>query len=194
MFVGIAAALCGVMWWATGGATESGTPTVAVGRIETIDVPVQQRDAACESIDGSNWMPREWVAVSDDRLDNMRGGFDFPSGLQVSFGISRAAYVNGNLVATTNFYIPDIANMTAQQAEMLANANAGSLIQNGAGNVVQAGALPALTGALIQNTLNNQSIQALSTLNISVNTLSAFKNSNILSTLTGALATSVLGR
>jgi hypothetical protein len=171
---GIAMAMCGVMWWASGSALES--------------------DAASRSHDGSNWMPTEWVAVSNDRLDNMRGGFDLPAGPQVSFGISRAAYVNGNLVTTTSFNIPNIGNMTTQQAQMLANATAGALIQNGAGNAVQGAALPGLTGAVIQNSLNDQQIRALTTINVSVDTLSAFKNMNTLSTLTNALTMPVLRR
>lgn len=196
VLAGIAIAACGLAWWAAGGALERESPTMTVGRIVPIDASdPQQHDMVSRSDDGSNWMPREeWVAVSNDRLDHMRGGFALPSGLQVSFGISRAAYVNGNLVATTNFNIPDVANMTTQQAQMLANLSAGTVIQNGPGNMVQAGALPGLTGAVIQNSLNDQQIKALTLINVSVNTLSAFKNMNTLSTLTGALTTPVLRR
>jgi hypothetical protein len=193
MLAGVATAACG-LWWAAGSALGSESPPVAIGRIVPIGASDPQHDMVSRSDDGLNWMPKEWVAVSNDRLDNMRGGFDLQPGLQVSFGISRAAYVNGNLVATTNFNIPDVANMTTQQAQMLANVNAGTLIQNGPGNVVQAGALPGITGAVIQNSLNDQQIKALTSINVSVNTLSAFKNMNTLATLTGALTMPVLGR
>ncbi|MGU7785186.1 hypothetical protein [Burkholderia sp. PU8-34] len=134
------------------------------------------------------------VALTDARLDAMRGGFDLPGGLQVSFGVSRVAFVNGNLVATTNINIPDISQITAQQAQALAAANVGALIQVGPGNAAQPGALPALTGAVIQNTLDNQRIQALTTINTSVNTLSTFKNLNIMSTLNNALIGVLPGR
>jgi len=140
------------------------------------------------------WTSADLVAVPEHQLDEMRGGFELPTGLMVSFGISRAAFVNGNLVAQTNFNIPDIANMTAQQAQMLANANTGSLIQVGPHNSVQQGALPGLTGAVIQNTLSNQQIQALTTINTSVNSLGAFKAMNFLSTLNSALAGAVRPR
>ncbi|HXZ08696.1 MAG TPA: hypothetical protein VEI25_11615, partial [Paraburkholderia sp.] len=93
------------------------------------------------------WSSPDLVAVNEDRLDNMRGGFDLPSGLVVSFGISRAAFVNGNLVSSTSFNIPNIAQMTPQQAQMLASANNGALIQNGLNNTVQPGGLPGVTGA-----------------------------------------------
>jgi hypothetical protein len=141
-----------------------------------------------------NWSTPDKLAISDERLDKMRGGFDLSSGLKVSFGISRMVVVNGSLVTTTSFNIPDIANISAQQAQQLASVNAGSLIQNGPGNVVQPGALPSLSGAVIQNTLNNQNIQALTTINTTVNSLSMFKNSNIDATLGGALTNAVRPR
>ncbi|HVE09158.1 MAG TPA: hypothetical protein VNE00_18030 [Paraburkholderia sp.] len=141
-----------------------------------------------------NWSRPAQLALSDERLDTMRGGFDLSSGLKVSFGISRMVVVNGNLVTTTSFNIPDIANITAQQAQTLASVNAGALLQNGPGNVVQGGALPSLSGAVIQNSLNNQNIQALTTINTTVNSLSMFKSFNIGTTLNSALTSAVRGR
>jgi hypothetical protein len=124
----------------------------------------------------------------------MRGGFDGGSGLVVSFGITREAFVNGNLVTSTSFNIPNIAQMTPQQAQMLANANAGALIQNGLNNTVQPGGLPGVTGAVIQNTLSNQQIQALTTINTTVNSLAAFKSLNLGQTLNSALLSAVRPR
>ncbi|QVN20145.1 hypothetical protein [Burkholderia pyrrocinia] len=141
-----------------------------------------------------NWPAAGAIALSDARLDAMRGGFDLPSGLKVSFGVSRVAFVNGNLVTTTSFNIPDISHITAQQAQALAAANAGALIQVGAANAAQPAALPALTGAVIQNTLNNQQIQAMTTINTTVNTLSTFKNLNVMQTLNNALIGALPGR
>ncbi|WP_133646037.1 hypothetical protein [Paraburkholderia flava] len=142
--------------------------------------------------DDPRWPSRTTtIALSEDRLDAMRGGFDMPSGLKVSFGISRVAYVNGNLVTTTSVNIPDVSAITAQQAQALIAANAGALVQVGHGNVVQAGALPALTGSVLQNSLSNQQIQAMTTIDTSVNSLSLFKGMNVMSTLTGALASAV---
>ncbi|MBY4724437.1 MULTISPECIES: hypothetical protein [Burkholderia] len=141
-----------------------------------------------------NWAATGAIALSDTRLDAMRGGFDMPSGLKISFGVSRVAFVDGTLVTTTSFNIPDISHITAQQAQALAAANAGALIQVGAGNAAQPAALPALTGAVIQNTLNNQQIQALTTINTTVNTLATFKNLNVMSTLNHALLGALPGR
>jgi hypothetical protein len=140
------------------------------------------------------WAGQVAVALSEERLDAMRGGFDLPNGLKVSFGLSRVAFVNGNMVATTTLNIPDVSQMTAQQAQALATANMGSLIQVGSGNAVQAGALPPLAGSVIQNTLNNQHIQALTTIDTSVNTLSLFKSMNLMSTINDALTSAVRGK
>jgi hypothetical protein len=174
------------------------TPTTdAPADVHTLSSAVEltmAKDAAHLDDADPAWASADLVAVPEHQLDEMRGGFDLPSGLVVSFGISRAAFVNGNLVAQTSFNIPDIANMTAQQAQMLANANAGSLIQVGPHNTVQQGALPGLTGAVIQNTLSNQQIQALTTINTSVNSLGAFKAMNFLSTLNSALTGAVSPR
>lgn len=155
--------------------------------------PVAPRAAQTDDADPA-WASADLVAVNDNRLDNMRGGFDLPSGLVVSFGISREAFVNGNLVASTSFNIPNIAQMTPQQAQMLANANTGALIQTGLNNTVQPGALPGLTGAVIQNTLSNQQIQALTTINTTVNSLGAFKALNLGQTLNSALLSAVRPR
>lgn len=155
--------------------------------------PVAPRAAQTDDADPA-WASADLVAVNNDRLDNMRGGFDLPSGLVVSFGISREAFVNGNLVASTSFNIPNIAQMTPQQAQMLANANTGALIQTGLNNTVQPGALPGLTGAVIQNTLSNQQIQALTTINTTVNSLGAFKALNLGQTLNSALLSAVRPR
>ncbi|CAB3796163.1 hypothetical protein GCM10011400_17510 [Paraburkholderia caffeinilytica] len=155
--------------------------------------PVAQHAAHADDADPA-WASADLVAVNDNRLDDLRGGFDLPSGLVVSFGISREAFVNGNLVASTSFNIPNIAQMTPQQAQMLANANTGALIQTGLNNTVQPGALPGLTGAVIQNTLSNQQIQALTTINTTVNSLGAFKALNLGQTLNSALLSAVRPR
>ena len=154
--------------------------------------PASSNDEPAQS--AHTWAGQVAVALSEERLDAMRGGFDLPNGLKVSFGLSRVAFVNGNMVATTTLNIPDVSRITAQQAQVLAAANMGALIQVGSGNAVQAGALPPLAGSVIQNTLNNQHIQALTTIDTSVNTLSLFKSMNLMSTINDALTSAVRGK
>jgi len=187
----------------------------------------------------------DWAPVGNDKLDAVRGGFDLGSGLIASLGIQQVAYINGNLVVSTNINIPNVANITSQQATALASVlNTVNVIQNGPGNTfnpsssgqnsvavtAQSSAAAAMqsnvdattpnsppsaaqnttaateqniaaaTGqsiaaamgqdtaaaTVIQNTLNNQAIHSLTTLNISVNTLDALRNMNLQSTLQAA--------
>ncbi|RKP56341.1 hypothetical protein D7S86_08040 [Pararobbsia silviterrae] len=139
----------------------------------------------------------EWTEarVSDANLDTMRGGFDIGDGLQVAFGIERAVFVNGQLVTTTSFNIPNIAQMTVPQAQMLAQAlGTTTVVQNGAGNVAPNVITGGAAATIVQNTLNNQTIKALTTINAAVNTLAQFKASNLQSTINSALATAAIPR
>jgi hypothetical protein len=139
-------------------------------------------------------LPADWpeMKLSDARLDTLRGGFDVAPGLEVAFGIERMVFVNGELVATTNFNIPNVATMTGSQAQMLANAlGTTTLVQNGPGNSFQPSTGPGSAATIVQNTLNNQDIKALTTINTTVNTLGAYKALNLQSTLDRAIANAV---
>ncbi|QNK02002.1 hypothetical protein [Dyella telluris] len=132
-------------------------------------------DSPTTPADGSGWVP-----VSEQTLDETRGGFDVGNGLMASFGINRAVYVNGNLVTQTSFNVPDIARMTTTQASAMSSAlNAMSITQIGPNNTFDPSSLGQTSaGAVIQNTLNNQNIQSVTTLNTSVNSLNAFRSAN----------------
>ncbi|MBN3758675.1 hypothetical protein G3N95_37595 [Paraburkholderia sp. Tr-20389] len=184
--------------------TQSKAPVSYAAPIAVPQVPQSARNdtppganrelKAQASAEDPNWSSKTTVALSEEKLDTMRGGFDVANGLKVSFGISRMAVVNGNLVTQTSFNIPDLSNMTTQQAQALAAANMGSLLQNGGGNIAQQGSVPGLSGAVIQNTLSNQNIQTLTTINAAVNSLGLFKNMNVGATLNNALMNSVRPR
>ncbi|CAB3787263.1 hypothetical protein [Pararobbsia alpina] len=140
------------------------------------------------------------IKLSDARLDEMRGGFDVAPGLHVAFGIERMVFVNGELIATTSFNIPNVAQITPQQAQTLASAlGTTTLVQNGPGNSFQPVAnlaSGATSGAatIVQNTLNNQAIKALTTINATVNTLGAYQALNLQSTLDRGIANAVAPR
>jgi len=127
----------------------------------------------------------EWVAVAPERLDRMRGGFDMPSGLALSFGIERVVYVNGDLVATASVHIPDINRMTAAQAQSLADMQQGLLVQVGDGNTFNPSS--AINGVVIQNSLDAQDIRALTTLDVGVESLGMFQQLNANASLQDAL-------
>ncbi|NOZ15959.1 MAG: hypothetical protein GXP07_08885, partial [Betaproteobacteria bacterium] len=112
------------------------------------------------------------------------------------FGIDRAVYINGDLVASASVNIPDIARMTTAQAQQLANVvNTVNVVQNGPNNVappdIATGAAAAAT--VIQNSLNNQTLQAITTINAAVNSLPQFRQLSLNNALQSALANVVTG-
>lgn len=137
--------------------------------------------------------PIEWEAVSDESLDNMRGGFDVGPGLSVSFGIVRTITINGDLVNRTNFNLPDVTKITTEQANLARTAIAESgIIQNGTGNFIEPGVRSQLTNStIVQNSLNDQRIQSLTVINTGVNSLGLLKNINTQTILKDALMGSI---
>ena len=114
--------------------------------------------------------------VAPAALDEVRGGFELPEGLRASLTLERTAHLNGELVAHLAVEIPDIANMTVEQATALADASGLLVIQNGPNNLFNSNLGPATT--VIQNTLNDQHLVALTTISVEVNSLGAFREMN----------------
>lgn len=142
--------------------------------------PTAALDTAVAGIPTSRDMPG-WTPVGEDTLDDTRGGFDLGNGLVASFGIDRAVYVNGNLVSSTSFNVPDIAHMTTAQAQaMQAALNTVQVTQVGPNNTFDPAALAGTKGGtVIQNTLNNQNIQNITTINATTNSLNAFRQGSL---------------
>jgi hypothetical protein len=77
--------------------------------------------------------PDDWVAVGPAVLDEARGGFTLPSGLAVGIGIERTVAVNGDVVAHTRFVVPDLRQLSPEQALQARDAlSTVTLVQNGA--------------------------------------------------------------
>ena len=128
----------------------------------------------------------EKAAVSEQALDEVRGGFEIPENLLASLTLTRSAYVNGERVAYDSVHVADIGHMTASEAGALADSFRTLVIQNGPANTFTAPDLgPA--SLVIQNTLNDQQLVALTTLSVEVNTLGAFREFNFQDGLTQAL-------
>lgn len=140
---------------------------------------------AAERSLGAGWKP-----VDLSRLDGLRGGFVAPSGLVLSFGIERVVRVNGEIAATTSLHIADVGRMTADEARMLAALRDSQVVQVGAGTIVSGG-----TGALvIQNSIDGQSISATTSLDVSLNTLQLYRDTQLGAAITGALIGSAPSR
>ena len=136
-----------------------------------------------------------WMAVNDGKLDTLRGGFDPGNGLLVSFGITRAVYINGNLVTQTTLDFSHLNDLTAAQAAQLSKQLASlNIVQNGPGNTVQAQQGGVNFGTIIQNSLSNQHIENQTIINASSNSMGTLKNLNSLSTLNDSLLSAVGAR
>ncbi len=175
------------------------SPGKAAGRTRE---PRRDRSPGCASLTRATWVTfvLAWPCiafaqeadtsaafgqpVAFDRLETSRGGFEMPSGLSASFGFERVVYVNGELVASTRVSIPDVAAMTPEQAQALADAQRGRLLQIGPGN--RAETMPN-GGLVIQNTLGGQDIRATTTLDVGVNTLGLFQDLNAQAAMQDAL-------
>lgn len=135
-----------------------------------------------------------WMAVSDNTLDTQRGGFDLGSGLVVTFGITRAVYINGDLAAQTTLNFGQLDKMTAGQAmELSRQLSSLNLVQNGPGNSVE-GPTGLTAGTIIQNTLNNQRIANHTVINVETNGMSMLKDLNTGAAITEGIARSIGGR
>lgn len=263
MLLGVGLACCGSAW-------ASAAPAANALDADVADAPAPSAawQPSPTAVGASRTLMAGWTPVAQERLEQLRGGFE-AAGLQVSFGIERAVYVNGNLVVSTSLTIPDVSRITAEQAGRLAAAlqgaaNAGAtataavnaalggngtttsnpgspgtgsstpgtgsasatasagqpgtgsatpgtastaapspgtaaaaavpppsviatatgtvatngllnLIQNGPGNSFNPAALASSPATVIQNTLSNQQIQSLLTIDAGVNTLQAFR-------------------
>ncbi len=135
------------------------------------------------------------LALSESRLDEVRGGFETSSGLQMTFGIERAVYINGALVTTPTVNVVEVGSGGAVRS-VSAAPDAGStglaLIQNGPGNTFIPGSIASsAVGTVIQNTLDGQQIQSITSINATVNSLEIMKARSFESSMRGAIVDSL---
>lgn len=133
--------------------------------------------------------------LSDDALDDMRGGFEAPGGLSVSFGIERVVYVNGELASVTTLNVGDLASATAGIAPIVTTNASGSavIVQNGAGNFVDIGALSGNNGyaTIIQNSLDGQNLQTVTTIDARVNAMQLLRGELLTRSVADAIVNSL---
>jgi len=95
-----------------------------------------------------------WDRASDSELDQLRGGFALPNGTNIDFSLDRITSLNGSVVSSSFFQLPENA----------------SLIQNGTLNQAPELAMTGL-GSVIQNNVDNQVIRTVTDINIAVSNL-----------------------
>ena len=136
-----------------------------------------------------------WLAASDQTLDKLRGGFDLGTGLMVSFGISRAVYVNGQLITSTTFRVGDLTSLTPQQAvalsQQISTQTQAQVVKNGPGNTMELSVGSAPLSTFIQNTLSNQSIRNQTIIDMTSNGMGIAKGLNLQATIDAAVADAI---
>ncbi|WP_343729366.1 hypothetical protein [Duganella sp.] len=109
-------------------------------------------------------------AVDDALLAQVRGGFELTNGLLVSLGVERLVSINGTVVASTHFSIPDMTQLSAAQAQA---------------------ATDAMAAVLVRNSRNDQAIRSQTTISTTVANLTLLKALNFEGGLRAALAGAV---
>lgn len=161
------------------------------------DAPVSARDWVEETVAAPAPAPFALAAaLGHESLDEIRGGFEpADSQLKFSFGIERAVFINGELVATTVLNLRDLQWTSgvgpAPEAATSGIAGAVGIIQNGGGNAVPAQIGANLAGTVIQNTLDNQAIQTVTTVNAAVNSAQILRAMSVQSAVQNGLINSL---
>ncbi|HET8870095.1 MAG TPA: hypothetical protein VFM48_06590 [Aquabacterium sp.] len=153
------------------------------------------QESAAESTTVPSHRDDMWLTVSDQRLDDLRGGFDVGSVLMVSFGISRVVYINDQLVTSTSLQLGDLGTLSSAQAKALGQelaSMAGQVVQNGPGNSVDPAAMAVPFATYIQNTLNNQSIRVETMIQATTNGMSLLKGLNFQSLIHDAVTSALV--
>lgn len=136
-----------------------------------------------------------WLAASDQTLDTLRGGFNLGTGLMVSFGISRAVYINGQLITSTTFRVSDLTSLSPQQAvalsQQISTQTQAQVVKNGSGNTMELSITSAPLSTFIQNTLSNQSIRNQTIIDMTSNGMGIAKGLNLQATIDAAVADAI---
>lgn len=174
------------------------TAVTALTAAARLEANVGSADSAVSAASAAPAASQRWPAVSDTVLAEMRGGFDTGTGLLLSFGIERAVYINGALVTTTALSVVGLGS-AAQSAALVNTSGMGAvaglanLVQNGQASILRsdAGGLSSVPATVIQNTLNDQAIRSVTTINVTSNSLDTMRSLNTGGALRDALGAAV---
>ena len=172
----------------------------ACRRLSTVSLCTLLLASVCQAQTPQTLAPQQsdasiWLAASDQTLDTLRGGFDLGTGLMVTFGISRAVYVNGQLITSTTFRVGDLSSLTPTQAaalsQQIATQTQAQVVKNGPGNTMELHVGSAPLSTFIQNTLNNQSIRNQTIIDMTSNGMGIVKGLNLQATIDAAVADAI---
>ncbi len=107
-----------------------------------------------------------WAAASSDELETQRGGFQLENGVTIDISVARTVAINGVVEYTSDLKLP--ANMTMEEVRQS--------IANSVTSHVNSGVATANGVQVIRNTLDNQVITNMTTMNIVVSNLRQLEN------------------
>lgn len=96
-----------------------------------------------------------WPRASDSELEQLRGGFLLPNGMNIEFSIERVMSLNGVETFSSFFQLPEN----------------GFLLQNGDGNMVVPDLAASALNSVIQNSLDDQVISTINDINLEISNL-----------------------
>lgn len=102
-----------------------------------------------------NSFHHEWERATDEELSMLRGGFVLPNGIHIDMSLEKFIHLNDVLVHSSSLQLP----------------GDGVVLQAGMQNMVSNSITVPEFSAFIQNTLDSQHIEALTTINIEVSNL-----------------------
>lgn len=131
----------------------------------------------------------ELHAVNDWELDSMRGGYASSGGVEISFGIETAVFIDGILQAVTTFNsaspivnLPD-PRVVVQNAGLISNSGV-QLVQGGPSPMVMdAEAVRSHLFTIVQNSQDHSIIDNITQINATVSSLKIYREINFLSSL-----------
>jgi predicted phage tail protein len=129
----------------------------------------------------------ELQAVNDRELDSMRGGYASSGGLEISFGIEQAVFIDGILQAVTTFNSASVAgnlpnSRLVGQNTGLISASGVQLVLGGVASM-DAEAIRSNLITVVQNSQDNTIIDNITQINATVSSLGIYREMNLLSSL-----------
>lgn len=127
-------------------------------------------------------------AAIDQELDSMRGGLTSADGLEISFGVEQAVFIDGILQVVTNFTTLPITSILQQQVDArdtnLTLTQRLNIMQSDFSTItVSADGMGSRLDTIIQNSGDQRVIDSFTLINASVSSLRLFRELNLLNTL-----------
>ncbi|MXS86411.1 hypothetical protein ABO04_11070 [Nitrosomonas sp. HPC101] len=125
-------------------------------------VPQVQAEDINTGLSIQNAFHQEWERATDKELSMLRGGFVLPNGIHIDMSLEKLVRLNDVLVHSSSLQLP----------------GEGVVLQAGMQNMVSGSITVPELSTFIQNTVDSQHIEALTTINLEVSNLKGITESS----------------